>query len=692
MNRYVFRGILTLSLLFSSLWGSTASAQSFQGLDDSSSTTSKSKKKATKKKKHAKSSKTAAKPLEPVPPAKPAPAVTVTQPGATPAATGSATKTVPAGAAATSGKTATVTTTGSSAPPPTLIAPKPTVLVPPPAAGASATVVVPVGAAPAAAATAVPPPPPPKPAPVMTFEAVDVSGKSSERQKLEVAAAQFRAGDYETSALTSYEIMTDPKYADLALEARYLLAKTLYRMGLYHSSLGEFSKVLEKGPDTKLFRPSLEWLFFISHKTTNETVILDEIAKYSNTEFPERFRNEFRYLLARYYFVRGRALDQVDQKTEANQSFEQVMKLTASLPRISPFYPRAKYLEALSLFRDSKMDQALDALREVVKLTRPGLYAANQQKELADLRDLAFMQLARTHYGARQNRNAIYYYNKIERGRPQWLDALFEAAWGHYRIGQYEQALGNLITLSSPYFRTEYFPEALILKAVIYYENCRYREALSILRDFEHTYLPVQQELDLLVKKDMDSSEYYTVLAEVQRKNASGAAMTSTDIILERVLKLALTDRDLFNTNSSILELEDEIENLTGRGDTFKYSELTKNLLTSLKSQREDLIKKAGIMAKGKLTFELEELTRLLGNGERIKFETTTQEKEFLEEQLQEGGRTAIVKKYKYSVATADDELYWPFEGEYWRDELGTYQYTLTKGCVERDTANRRRE
>ena len=89
-----------------------------------------------------------------------------------------------------------------------------------------------------------------------------------------------------------------------------------------------------------------------------------------------------------------------------------------------------------------------------------------------------------------------------------------------------------------------------------------------------------------------------------------------------------------------------------------------------------------------KLEQEREELRTLLGNGERIKFETTTKEKEFLEEQLQAGGRRAIIKKYRYSVAVNDDQLYWPFQGEFWRDELGTYSYTLTKGCIERKTAN----
>jgi hypothetical protein len=187
----------------------------------------------------------------------------------------------------------------------------------------------------------------------------------------------------------------------------------------------------------------------------------------------------------------------------------------------------------------------------------------------------------------------------------------------------------------------------------------------------------------------MEAGEYYGVLSEVQKKNKDGLEKSETDVILERILRLALTDQDLKKTNDSIIELEEEMDAFGSKGDTFRYSELTKQLLEGLKEQRTGLISKAGIMAKGKLETELGGLKQLLANGLRIKFETTTKEKEFLEEQLKAGGRTAIVKKYKYSVAVADDQLYWPYEGEYWRDELGTYQYTLTKGCIERDTANR---
>jgi hypothetical protein len=187
----------------------------------------------------------------------------------------------------------------------------------------------------------------------------------------------------------------------------------------------------------------------------------------------------------------------------------------------------------------------------------------------------------------------------------------------------------------------------------------------------------------------MEASDYFKVLEDIEKKNLAELPKSSTDIILGRILRLALTDKDLKNTNDSILELEAEIDSVSKRGDSFRYSEMAKNLLAGLKVQRELLVKKAGTMAKGKLDSELVELKKLLTNGLRIKFETTGKEKEFLEEQLRAGGTQELVKKYRYSVAVSDDQLYWPYEGEYWRDELGTYQYTLTKGCIEHEAANR---
>ncbi len=517
-----------------------------------------------------------------------------------------------------------------------------------------------------------------KSAPVMTFDAVDVSGKSAERQRLEAAIKVFNDENYQTAAIAFHEILKDSRMAGLHEEAQYFLAKTLYRMKMYHSSLNRFKIILAKGPSSRFFKSGLEWLFFIAHKTVNEQIVLDEVAKWSQQEFPRRFRSEFRYLLARYHFYRGKALEDAGQPEEAKKSLAEAKQIVWSVARNDPFYSQAKYLQGSIQFMENDFESSLNSFREVVRFNNP---RSNPDSDIP-VRELAFMQLARIHYGHRQNRNAIFYYDKVKPGSDQWLEALFEASWAHFRIGSYERALGNLITLSSPFFRDEYFPETLILKAVIYYENCRYREARSILEEFEKIYMPVHDELQKITSKNMEPKQYYAILEEIQKSNKNDRKRL--DRHLERILKLALTDTDFKLVNQSILELEQEMDSITEKRDVFRYSELAKAILSELKEERSALTARAGILAKAKLEFEIGQLRELLGNALRIRFETTTQEKKFLEDQLIAKGTKQKLKAYKYSVAVPDERVYWPFEGEYWRDELGTYEYTLTRGCQNR--------
>lgn len=519
----------------------------------------------------------------------------------------------------------------------------------------------------------------------MTFDAIDVSGKSAERQRLDAAVKLFKDGQFEASVVAVHQILKDPRYADLHVEAEYVLAKAFYRLGFYHSALAKFRTILARGPSTKFFRTGLEWLFFIAHKTVNETIVLEEVAKYANYEFPEKFRNEFRYLLAKYNFQRGRALDEAGQADEAKKSFGDATRLLDLVPKGDTLYPRAKYLEATINFRGNEFAPALEAYKEVVKVLNP---RGGGHQDPA-LRELAFMQLARTHYGHKQNRYAIYYYDKITRGSDQWLESLFEASWAHFRIGQYEKALGNLVTLSSPFFKDEYFPEAMILKAATYYENCRYREARAILDQFEQIYQPVHDELERITgQQDPNPRRLYDVLADIQKRNKAGGGGTSN--ILERILKLALTDKDLKRFNDSILELEGEVDAIGQRRELASTAELAADLNAELKTQRDALTAKAGLIAKVKLENELSELKDHLAKGLRIRFETAEREKQALEDELRSGAKRDLVTRYSGSVAVSDEHRYWPFEGEYWRDELGTYEYTLTKGCREKGRVSAR--
>ena len=37
---------------------------------------------------------------------------------------------------------------------------------------------------------------------------------------------------------------------------------------------------------------------------------------------------------------------------------------------------------------------------------------------------------------------------------------------------------------------------------------------------------------------------------------------------------------------------------------------------------------------------------------------------------------------YELGTWSPNGEVYWPYDGEYWEDELGTYVYTTESSCV----------
>jgi hypothetical protein len=537
--------------------------------------------------------------------------------------------------------------------------------------------------------------PPPAPAPLV-LPGLKMGGAGPGRVRLDAVAQQYKDGHYSAAAIAGYAAMQESTRSEQAAESEYLLAKSLYKMKMYHAALHHFSRVLARGERGKFFKPSLEWLFFISRKTVDDSIVLDDVARYANVEFPVRYQSEFRYLLARYYMERSEALFQAGQVPEGRAALKEAQRLVEMVPNTTTYFAKARFLAGTASYQDAEVGAApgapaapqallpaLAAFKEVIRVTNPRSATAVPDWRT---RDLAFMDLARIHYEARQNRNAIYYYGKVERGGEQWLEALYEAAWAYYRMGDDEHALGNMITLHSPFFKNEYFPESLTVKAIIYYENCRYEEATAAIDDFDRIYGPVQQELEKITGKEQPPEAFYELLDEIQRKQKK----QGSNPLLDRILKLALSDQELRRRNDSIQELETEMDGVGATPEVFRYSDLAKALLDELKSERLSAQTRAGLIARAKLEQERDELKDLLGKALRIKFETQDKQKEMLEQKLTGVAiKPEELRRYRYSVAVPDDDEYWPYEGEYWRDELGTYEYTLTKGCRQNLAAGR---
>jgi tetratricopeptide (TPR) repeat protein len=509
------------------------------------------------------------------------------------------------------------------------------------------------------------------------------------KEKLDAAKKLLDAGQAQRAALALDEILSEPKLAAAHDEARYQLGKALFKLGLPHAALATFDEVLDRGPQgSRFYGSALEWLFSVGSRLKNEQPLLSRVARHAREAFPPGYEDRFHFLLAKYEFERGRALFDAGRAREASAAWADAARM-ASLVREQAgageakagdapeaqdgdLFARARFVDGLVRYAQGDDAGASESFKDVVRLTNP------KRARRADptVRELAFLQLARIHYQNRQNRYAIFYYDKMPWGGQNWLQGLWEESYAYYRIGDYEKTLGNLLTLQSPYFQDEYFPESYVLKATVYYENCRYPEARLVLETLTGIYEPVFDELNRITTTKQTSAAYYDVV---------GISHPASSAVGRKIRKLAFTDENVRRLVESVQEIEHELDVGLGEGGRgLRNTLLGKRLQTQLTSVKAALVEEAGARTKATLEYERDALRTLLAQALRIQIEVSRKEREALEGSLAAGYQVDVVRDLKFSYAVSDEHLYWPYEGEFWRDELGTFSYTLTKGCKDR--------
>ena len=106
-------------------------------------------------------------------------------------------------------------------------------------------------------------------------------------------------------------------------------------------------------------------------------------------------------------------------------------------------------------------------------------------------------------------------------------------------------------------------------------------------------------------------------------------------------------------------------------------------MFADLTLQRSLAVNEAGDLARRRIKRLTEELSQLIKRVIKIEYEILAGQKGELEEEVkQEQQIIQTGGMHRADEIRADDEhVIWPFNGEYWRDELGYYRVKIVNKC-----------
>ena len=508
-----------------------------------------------------------------------------------------------------------------------------------------------------------------------TPEAVAPTGPPGPPSKvLERALKLYDAEDYANSSIELNKVVEGQSGDDEAnrQRAEFFMGKTLFNMKYYSASLSYFDKIVQKGPNHRYYQKTLQWLASLSRFLPESAGVLDKIGKYTRADLDqpalEPVRDELYYLLGRYHYQKG--------------NFKEAVELFSSVPAKSEFYPRAKFLEGLTHVREYHGKIAADSFKAILRKVKEYDDPDKVPKSLKEAEELANLSLGRVFYSTKQYQQAIKYFEKLpgpesrEGASPDWGASLFEASWAYFMVDGDSKALGNIHSITSPFFESEFYPEAYILKAVIYFNRCNYDRSAEAINEFNAVYPDLRKEVDGILAKYPDNAQFYDYVIKI-RDGEAGLSERA-----EHAAAGALADRSLQKNIEWVAELDRELKAIDKADPAWKSTAVAGNILQDLTLQKSLAANDAGQLARNRLTRLASEIQDLMKQSIKIEFETLNAQKGALTAGVGQDQSSINPNSKNYNTIVIDDEhQQWPFKGEYWRDELGFYRFKVANKC-----------
>lgn len=519
----------------------------------------------------------------------------------------------------------------------------------------------------------------------MAFEAdeaaapVAVPEETEPSEVLANALRLYQAQNYSAAAVEFQRVM-DGESEDgpgNKQRAQFFLGKCFYQLRYYQSAFSVFDEITQAAAGHRYFNESLQWLAQLAYQLPETAGVIERIGRYGvqhleqfNTPETRDVYMQLIFLMGRYQYGQG--------------EFQEAVDLFGRIDIAAPQYIDAKFFSGIANVRMRRARPAIESFRAILT----GL----EEVEIEDeerMRNLAWLSLARVYYTA-ANRvdpetgehdlngqllgQAVEAWNQIEPTSEYWLDALFESSWAFFLADEYARALGNVHTLNSPYFPQAYYPEGTVIKAVTFFVNCQLENAEAMIQLFHTRYDPVRTQLDTTLAQFEDNASFFEFLKAVR----AGTAELPDNI--RGLVSSALSDRTVLRHLEYVAILEEEERRLNAEPAEFVNSAVGGRIMQDIALAKSFAQDSAGDIARGRYNRLIQELQDLSNQVDAVDLEIATYRRgELGAETTSE--LTAVAGTSGGNVVVDEEHQMWPFNGEYWRDELGYYRQQVTNRC-----------
>jgi tetratricopeptide (TPR) repeat protein len=502
--------------------------------------------------------------------------------------------------------------------------------------------------------------------------------------------------------------------SDEYYNARYGIALALVQADLYRTAADLLLEIVLQGPDKPFFQPAFNHLRTMRQKIEFSPPNLEQLTNYFVGNFSKAFQDNYNYFLGEFFYE--------------GANYSMALKYFEQISEGADDYARALYLRGLVQVANQMYKSAVQSFQQSILA---------QESNDSDVRvaHLAYMALARIAYETGDYDASIFYYRKVPQASLQLPVAFYESGWSFFVKGDFSRALGTFHALHSPYFGHYFYPELWILEATIYLNMCHYEFAKDAIGMFRNHVSVLGVPLAQFMQSMRTPAEYYMALMKILEGDRT---YNMPEILLFPVLsnveffalyrtidqismeirelqknrgvlgrfaeeKLAVLEADkVARMNEIGIKIQQVLRNVEAslREYEVKVTEIELDLnqveMEKIEMQTQMLLLKDQLDRASQALVAMTK--RNVGNDKIIeKIKAGRIYRRFKKEQvavLEESGVddeivsfikriTGLEKVGGGSVAiVGSDALEWPFEGDYWADELWGYRSFLKEECL----------